>query len=225
MNTPIARKYQAEYYRKKNEDYFFKNNSFISIHQRNKIKKKVLPTLNLDEKVNNQNSYLIVPVYQTLKADNYIKNYNYQPCINFIDNKKNNQFEEKYFSNNNGALSVKSQSTINPKLLNKTKNSNRFYTENIIEKFNSLSLSNSNAYKSVYTSLNSPRRSPKAYSIKQFMDKDSFKILNYHNNSNNKNIYDNIQNNKVKKLKFSNNVKCLAKKLIILRKIYTHFKI
>ena len=223
MNTPNKRKYQTKYYRNENEDYSFKNNSYISIHQRKLIKKKIFPTLNFNEKVNDHNLYLIVPGYQTLKAENYIKNFNYQPSINFIDNKKNNQFGEKYFSNNNGSMSVKSQSTINPKLLNKYKksdlkiklveNSNRFYTDNIIEKFNTSSSTNFNAYKGVYSSIHSPRRSPKTYLIKQVMDKDSFTILNSHNYSNNKNLFDNIQKNKVKKIKCNNNFEKFIKKL------------
>ena len=223
MNTPNRRKYQTKYYRNKNEDYSLKNNSYISIHQRQLIKKKVLPTLNFNEQVNDHNSYLIVPAYQTLKAQNYIKNFNYQPSYNFIDNKSNNQFEEKYFSNNNGAMSVKSLSTINQKLLNKYKkidlkiksfeNSNRLYTDNIIEKLNSSSSTNSNAYKGVYNTIHSPRRSRETYLIKQVMDKDSFTIFNSHNYSNNKNLFDNIQNNKVKKIKHNNNVENFIKKL------------
>ena len=223
MNTPNRRKYQTKYYRNKNEDYSLKNNSYISIHQKQLIKKKVLPTLNFNEQVNDHNSYLIVPAYQTLKAQNYIKNFNYQPSYNFIDNKSNNQFEEKYFSNNNGAMSVKSLSTINQKLLNKYKkidlkiksfeNSNRLYTDNIIEKLNSSSSTNSNAYKGVYNTIHSPRRSRETYLIKQVMDKDSFTILNSHNYSNNKNLFDNFQNNKVKKIKYNNNVENFIKKL------------
>ena len=215
MNTPNIRNCQTEYYRNKKEDYSFKNNSYLSIHRQNKIKKKPLPTLNFNENINAQNSYLIVPVYQTLKAEKYIKNFNYKPSINFINSKKNSQFEEKYFSKDNGTMSVKSQSLINQKLLNEFKNNdfriksvennNKFYTDNINERFNNSSLSNSNIYKNIYSSMYSPRRSPKAYLINQVMDKNSFIILNSHNNSNCKKLYDNNHINKVKSIKYYKN--------------------
>ena len=210
MNTPNIRKYQTEYYRNKNDVYSFKNNSYISIHQRNKLKKVDISNINFNEKLKDSNSYLIVPVYQTLKAENYIKNFNYQPSINFIDNKKN-QIEEKYFSKINLPMSVKSQSAINPKMVNKMKSNykinsvgsnHRFYTDHVIDKFNNpiLSNSNSNIYKNINSNIYSPERSP--YMIRQVMDKNSFTIFNSNNMNN---LYDKFKINKVKKIKYNDN--------------------
>ena len=122
MNNNIYspnKKNQTGYYMNKKEEYLHKNNSNISIHHRSKIRNENNQIKNVNDK-ETDNSYFLAPVYQTLKAENYIQNFHYQPSINLITDKDNN-IDDKYLARQHTVLSLKSQnsqSSYNGKLIN-----------------------------------------------------------------------------------------------------------
>ena len=147
---------------------------------------------------------MFAPVYQTLKAENYIENFNYQPSINIIGNKPN-KLENKFLSRQNTEISLKPQSSFNGRLVNKyghistniinenyqnkkinSKNVNhQFYSENSltynINNFinnNKTTISNNNAYKSTYSNRCHTFKSPENYLVKKKMYDETFTKIN-----------------------------------------------
>ena len=180
MNNDISstiKKTETKYYKKINQDYLHKNNSNISIHHRSKIR-------NNNKFVNetDQNSYFLVPAYQTLKTENYIQNSHYQPSINLINNREIKVFN-KFFPRQNTTLSIKNQSSFNGKNTNKyTININKNKEkkdENFIKSpirtteknasytINNISSKPSTKYcRNIYSNRYSPYKSPENYLIK-----------------------------------------------------------
>ena len=198
------RKYPKEYCYNQNKDNLCKNHSNISIHNRSKIRKEEYLLPNINEKEIEPSSYLFAPVYQTLKAENYIENFNYQPSINIIGNKPN-KLENKFLSRQNTEISLKPQSSFNGRLVNKyghistniinenyqnkkinSKNVNhQFYSENSltynINNFinnNKTTISNNNAYKSTYSNRCHTFKSPENYLVKKKMYDETFTKIN-----------------------------------------------
>ena len=187
MNNNIYspnKKNQTGYYMNKKEEYLHKNNSNISIHHRSKIRNENNQIKNVNDK-ETDNSYFLAPVYQTLKAGNYIQNFHYQPSINLITDKDNN-IDDKYLARQHTVLSLKSQnsqSSYNGKLINGC--SNRLNNEKKESKKNKSVLnynineksliSNSSFYKNIYCS---PNRSPDTLLINPVKYKDTSYNIN-----------------------------------------------
>ena len=186
---------ETKYYKKINEDYLHKNNSNISIHHRSKIRNDNKFTQNFNE--TDQNSYFLAPVYQTLKTENFIQNFHYQPSINFINNKENKVFD-KFLPRQNTTLCLKNQSSFNGKIDNKyTNNINKEKKDvNIIkspirtpENSSSYTINNisskpsSKCCRNIYSNRYSPHKSPENYLIKPRVYKDTESKLNEKHNT------------------------------------------
>ena len=205
MNNNIYspnKKNQTGYYMNKKEEYLHKNNSNISIHHRSKIRNENNQIKNVNDK-ETDNSYFLAPVYQTLKAENYIQNFHYQPSINLITDKDNN-IDDKYLARQHTVLSLKSQnsqSSYNGKLINGC--SNRLNNEKKESKKNKSVLnynineksliSNSSFYKNIYCS---PNRSPDTLLINPVKYKDTSYNINekYLSNKKQKSIVSKFEN-------------------------------
>ena len=189
-NNSITIKNTKEYHGNNDEKHLSKNHSNISIHHRSKIRNE-----NNEKYYNktNNNAYLLTPVYQTLKADNYIDNYHYQPSINLINSKEKKK-EDKYITRQNIVLPLNQQSSFNGnsnlKNINKDKtgtfikaklehqingdNNNNSYKIN-----NRTGISNSNSYINIYSSRYSPYRAQETDLTKPGSYKETEVNVNY----------------------------------------------
>ena len=178
IDSSPNRKNQTGLYMNKNKEYLHKNHSNISIHHRSKLRN---PN-NQNKKVNDketENSYFLAPVYQTLKAENYIQNFHYQPSINLITEKDNN-INDKYLARKNNVLSLKtqiSQISHNGKIengsssrLNNEKNESNKNKSVLNYNIDKSLITNSSFYKNIYCS---PNRSPETLLINPVKYKDS----------------------------------------------------
>ena len=140
------KKNSTEYHKSKNPDYLHKNNSNISIQHRSNLRNQHYLHINLNEKEDNKSSYMLSPVYQTLRPENSIDNIYYKSHLtsNIINTKIE---EEKPLLRQNTSLSLKTQTSFNGRSGNNYSNNYNNISSGIIDfKKNKLN-NNYNNYK------------------------------------------------------------------------------
>ena len=205
------RKYPTEYCQNQKNEHLCKNHSNISIHNQSKIRKGEFLPQTVHEKDIGQSSYLFTPVYQTLKAENYIENFHYQPSINIIGS-KTNKIDEKILSRQNSEISLKPQTSFNGSIVNKFgKNNNNIINESFKDKtlkpnfnhqlYTEISLTynnnninnksinrNPNIYKNLYLNKYQTFKSPENYLVKKIIYNGDYSKINKSSKYSAKNI-------------------------------------
>ena len=215
----------TDFHKNKNEDYLIKNNSNISIHHRSKLRNDNYTNRNINEK---ENSYLLSPVYQTLKSENSLDNFRYKQSNHLISNKSSKYEEKPPLGKQNTALSLKTQTSFNRRIINnypsnynslintgigeiKKVDSRGNYpnlTENNNISYNTNNINNNtnNNYNNKYI-LTSPKYYKNFYNKKISPDKSP--ETNSINPSSSEEAYTNTKNNK-KYLTYKNKIKTVS---------------